>query len=355
MIMGKTKCANNTGVFSTNKNFKEDDESKQIHWTRLSIGSFTEISDRKSEMSEGKRIDIDSDAESQFDYNTKSKNLLINIFHNIVKDDPQNKHFPFFYEINFYGQYDFIFEFKGDKTKSEFSKLTTKIRQYPHHLKYTLFANEKIKALREKEFIFVFYTFDEIKEKGNKLYKRGKFRDALEAYMEAYSLLKWIEFKDKSKNNYSKLIREEIPILDDDIVEKNSCDLNLNLDEDSYRFCIVNILLCMSYCYIELRHYSSAIDCLNECVNYCEDNEKHPDAYLRRSQARMYNKFSDDAQLVLALADIQKAINLSVKWEDKIYNDHYNILMKLIQTRKTIEKERIKSNFIINYFIRICK
>lgn len=224
-------------------------------------------------------------------------------------------------------------------------------------MKYTLFANDKIKALREKEFIFVFYTFDEIKEKGNKLYKRGKFRDALETYMEAYSLLKWIEFKDKSKNNYfySKLIREEIPILDDDIVEKNSYDLNLNLDEDSYRFCIVNILLCMSYCYIELRHYSSAIDCLNDCVSYCEDNEKDPDAYLRRSQARMYNKFSDDAQLVLALADIQKAISLSVKSENKIYNDHYNILMKLIQTRKTIEKERIKSKIIINSFFRIRK
>lgn len=80
MIMGETKCANNTGVFSTNKNiknknFKEDDESKQIHWTRLSIGSFSEISDRKSEISEGKRIDIDSDVESQFDYNTKSNKI----------------------------------------------------------------------------------------------------------------------------------------------------------------------------------------------------------------------------------------------------------------------------------------
>jgi tetratricopeptide (TPR) repeat protein len=230
-------------------------------------------------------------------------------------------------------------------TKSEFSRKTTKIRQYPHHLKYTLFANEKIKSLREKEFIFVFYTFDEIKEKGNKLFKRGKFKEALENYMEAYSLLKWIEFKDRNKNNYfySKLIREEIPILDDDIVEKNSRDLNFNIEEDSYRFCIVNILLCMSYCYIELRHYSSAIDCLNECVSYCEDHDNYPDVYLRRSQARTYNKYSDDAQLALALADMQKAISLSAKGGNRIYNEHYNILMKLIQTRKTVEKDKIKS------------
>jgi hypothetical protein len=79
--MGETKCANNIGVLSgnkniKNKNFKEDDESKHIHWTRLSISSISEICDKKSEMSEGRRIDIDSDIESQFDYNTKSKNFI---------------------------------------------------------------------------------------------------------------------------------------------------------------------------------------------------------------------------------------------------------------------------------------
>lgn len=165
--------------------------------------------------------------------------------------------------------------------------------------------------------------------------------------MEAYSLIKWIEFKEKNQNNffYSHLIREEIPILDDDIIEKNSRNLNINIDDDSYRFCIVNILLCMSYCYIELRHYSSAIDCLNECISYSEDNDNYPDVYLRRSQARMYNKRSDDSQLVLALADIQKAISLSING-NKLYNEHYRILMKLIQARKHIEKEKIKSKHL---------
>jgi len=209
--------------------------------------------------------------------------------------------------------------------------------------------------LREKDFIFLFYTFDEIKEKSNKLYKRGKFREALEGYMEAYSLLKWIEFKDRNKNInfYSKLIREEIPILDDDIVEKNPKELNMDIEEESYRFCLANILLCISNCYIELRHFSSAIDCLNECISSCEDIENYLDVFFRRSQARTYNKYSDDAQLVLALADIQRAISLSMI-RNRMYDEHYSILVKLIEQRKTVEKEKIKSNINITFYFRTC-
>jgi tetratricopeptide (TPR) repeat protein len=224
-------------------------------------------------------------------------------------------------------------------TKTEFFEKTRKIRHYPHYLKYTLFSNEKTKLLRRREFSFVSYTFEELKQKGNRLYKKGKFREALENYMEAYSLLKWIEFKDKSKYNLSKLLREKIPIIDEDIVEED-CNYSNSLD-DEFRFSLINILLCISYCYMELRHFSSAIDCLNECVNLSDDNR--PDVYLRRSQARSYNKFSDENYLVIALADIQKALSLSGENDEKIYDEHYKIIMNLIKNKKALEKERIKS------------
>ena len=84
MSMGETKCTNSTGVLSSgnkikNKNFKEDDEGRQFPWHRKSINSLSEFSDKKSEISEGRRIDLDSDSESQFDYNSKSI-ILIKIF-----------------------------------------------------------------------------------------------------------------------------------------------------------------------------------------------------------------------------------------------------------------------------------
>jgi hypothetical protein len=69
-------------------------------------------------------------------------------------------------------------------TKKQFSQKTSQIRKFPNHLKYTLFANENIKATRQKEFSFVSFCFEQIKEKGNKMYKRGKFRDAIDLYIE---------------------------------------------------------------------------------------------------------------------------------------------------------------------------
>lgn len=61
---------------------------------------------------------------------------------------------------------------------------TDKLRSYPKHLMYTLFANEKIRYLRQKDFAFTYFIFEEMKEKGNRLYKRGRYRDAIDSYIE---------------------------------------------------------------------------------------------------------------------------------------------------------------------------
>lgn len=51
-------------------------------------------------------------------------------------------------------------------------------------MKYTLFSNndENLKKVREKEFPVVFFVYDDIKDKGNKLFKKKKFREALKHY-----------------------------------------------------------------------------------------------------------------------------------------------------------------------------
>jgi tetratricopeptide (TPR) repeat protein len=75
---------------------------------------------------------------------------------------------------------------------------------------------------------------------------------------------------------------------------------------------------------MELRHYSEAIDCLDEALAIAED--KLPDLYFRRSQARTYNKFSDNEELEKAMQDIDKAIELK---DEPLYKEHKDILLIL--------------------------
>ena len=225
-------------------------------------------------------------------------------------------------------------------SKSEFNEKTLKIRSYPYHLKYTLFSSDEIKKLRQKEFAFLYFHFDEYRSKGNKMYKRANFREAVNFYIMAYSLLKWIEFKDSQNKNYTNLLREQTPILDDDIILGKCAKLNgmtNAIEEDSYRFCLINLLMSMSYAYMEIRHYRSAIDCLNECVSY---DDSVADVFFRRSQARMYDNFSDISELYVALADVQRAKTLG---NCEVYNRHCAMLVNLIKNKKLQEKEKIKS------------
>jgi len=90
-------------------------------------------------------------------------------------------------------------------------------------------------------------------------------------------------------------------------------------------------LMCLSYSYMELRHFSDAVECLDECEAIAGD--KVPDLFFRRSQARALNKCSNDEQLSLAKADIEKAISLK-KEKEPIYVEHYEKVKKIIEDRR---------------------
>jgi len=77
-----------------------------------------------------------------------------------------------------------MFDLQGTLTRQEFHDKTQKLRSYPRHLKYSIFRNtdEKLIKLREKEYPIVFFIYDEVKEKGNKMYKKKKFREAINIY-----------------------------------------------------------------------------------------------------------------------------------------------------------------------------
>lgn len=103
---------------------------------------------------------------------------------NNKKNDPRNKHYTESWNLPFYGPFDFMFELRGILNQQEFLEKTKELRSYNRHLLYTLFNqnDEKLNQVRAKEFPMVFFIYDDIKIKGNKLFKKGKFKESLEYY-----------------------------------------------------------------------------------------------------------------------------------------------------------------------------
>ncbi|MCQ2821329.1 MAG: hypothetical protein MJ252_29055, partial [archaeon] len=257
------------------------------------------------------------------------------------KKDPQNKHFEPFYEIPCYGNYDFIFLLRGTLSLEEWAKKTEKLRTYPRHLRYTLFyqAQEKLQMVHTKEFPMVFFIYDDIKQKALRLYRRKKYKEAIEHMTYAYGLLRWIQFKDKKRQSEFMIKPSLDGILDEDIELKEVFIDDPKVLDDSYRACKVFLLEIMAYAHMELREYSVAIECLDECVEVAED--KVADVYFRRSQARTYNKFSKAEDYEKAMKDIEKAIEL--KPEEEIYKQHKEILEKIINDKAEAELNSVRN------------
>ena len=141
------------------------------------------------------------------------------------------------------------------------------------------------------------------------------------------------------------LLKTTTPILDEEInTVKCFRDMNVG-EEDSYRFYISTLLLALGYTFIELRHFTSALECLTECISMSENFSS--DAYFRRSQIRFYNKKSNEEDLNLALNDINKAISVNCKNNSKLYNLHLKKVLNGIRRFKEIENMKINSNLFV--------
>ena len=299
-----------------NKKFREDDPY------------YIQSVPYKNSISEFEINESTSEEENQILNNQQSKNIKNN--------DPIEHKFNFHYPILFHTKYDYVFKFRGKFSKKEFLQRTIKIRSYPLHLKTSLFFYEKCNPIRKKDFSFIKIYFNEIKKKGNKLYKKRKFREAVENYLESYSLLKWIEFKDQK--NYKRFFQSQIPILDNDIIECSSLPI-INDDESEVNSneMLIEILLCLSITFMELRHYKWALCCLNEILEIDENNTS---ALLRRSQCRLYNKSSNWDEYALALKDIKKCFKIfnECKIEiPQIFTEHYNLINNFSREKDEFE------------------
>ena len=124
--------------------------------------------------------------------------------------------------------YDFFFDLINYKTKDLVNK-SKKIRNIPKFIRNTLFLNDdSIKRVRKMNFNQSFIIGEQLKESTEKIYKEGNYYEALQQYNLIYSLFRWLEFKDKSKEE--TLMKDvtkisDMPIIDDDIILKR-CAVN---------------------------------------------------------------------------------------------------------------------------------
>lgn len=215
---------------------------------------------------------------------------------------------------------------------TEYKSKTINLRKMPKHLKYSLFIKDpRVKAIRTKEFAVVYFACDDLRDKGNKLYRKKEYKAALIHYYYTYSLLKWIRLKEETQSGI------KYPLTDDDItVCKATVDEQDGFERSSFKICIIGTLKAMSLTYMKLRHFTEAVECLKECLTY---NDQAPDTYYRLSQVRTYNKNSTEEDLELANKHIEKARSMKI---DKIYDDHLKLVNELIEKRKEDEATRVK-------------
>ena len=87
--------------------------------------------------------------------------------------------------------------------------------------------------------------------------------------------------RDRTLLSYANIVQKQRAIVDGDIIKRSSY-LNSTDDDDTFNDCICSILLSISYCFLQMRHYKNTVDCL-------EIDENNVIALFRRSQELQYN------------------------------------------------------------------
>ena len=75
------------------------------------------------------------------------------------------------------------------------------LRALPPLMQNTLFHSKVLAELRTKDSSHLFFLADDVKAKGNRLYKKGNYYGALAHYEQALSMFKWIEFSDPERQS----------------------------------------------------------------------------------------------------------------------------------------------------------
>ena len=274
-------------------------------------------------------------------------------FMNAQNRDLKNSRFEYHYEVPLPESIqDFRFNIMNyTKEGIEKSKI---LRNMPKHLRNTIFIkNKKIEQIRNKEFPVIFLICEEMKEKAYNFYESKKFNEALNIFNIMYSLFKWVVIKDPKKreeflDKYD--FQKENILLDEEIeIRRLNTKKENNYEESGFKSYLISILKGICYCYMNMRHYSEAVKCMDEAMSYVLISRG--EVLFRRAQAIMYNKFSklkdlNQAQVDLCQAKMFRKIDL--------INEHIKDIEDLIYEKKYRKVGYIKELFSqTNYAINV--
>lgn len=151
---------------------------------------------------------------------------------------------------------------------------------------------------------------------------------------------------------------------------------NYNIDKSSYKSSLlknkslINILICLGSCYLELWNYSEAEKCFNEALIISDNSD--PVVYFKLGQCKLYNKFSnfDDLALVMSFFSKSKRLieinnnslsNISNKKNNSMFKSNYidkknNLNYKIVENLIKIELFKLANilkQYEINYKLTI--
>ena len=274
-------------------------------------------------------------------------------FMNSQNRELKNSRFEYHYEVPMPETIqDFRFNIMNyTKEGIEKSKI---LRNMPKHLRNTIFIrNKRIEEIRKKEFPVIFLICEEMKEKAYNLYESKKYNEALNLFNIMYSLFKWIVIKDpKRREEFIEKFdfQKENSLLDEEIeIRRLNTNKENAYEESGFKSYLINILKGICYCYMNMRHYSEAVKCMDEAMSYVLISRG--EVLFRRAQAIMYNKFSklkdlNQAQVDLCQAKMFRKIDL--------INEHIKDIEDLINEKKYRKVGYIKELFSqTNYAINI--
>ena len=235
----------------------------------------------------------------------KKGNISSCPFMNSQNRELKNSKFEYHYEVPLPETIQ-DFRFNESNYSEEGIEKSKILRNMSRHLRNTIFIkNPKIEEVRKREFPIIFLICEEMKEKAYKFYESKKYEEALNIFYVMYSLFKWIVIKDKKKreaflSNYD--FKEENNLYDTDIeIRRINTAKDNNYEESGFKSYLINILKGISYCYMNMRHYTEAMKCMDEAMSYVLASRG--EVLFRRAQAIMYNKFSELKYINKALVD----------------------------------------------------
>ena len=274
----------------------------------------------------------------------KKGNISSCPFMNSQNRELKNSKFEYHYEVPLPETIQ-DFRFNESNYSEEGIEKSKILRNMSRHLRNTIFIkNPKIEEVRKREFPIIFLICEEMKEKAYKFYESKKYEEALNIFYVMYSLFKWIVKKDKKKreaflSNYD--FKEENNLYDTDIeIRRINTAKDNNYEESGFKSYLINILKGISYCYMNMRHYTEAMKCMDEAMSYVLASRG--EVLFRRAQAIMYNKFSELKDLNQAHVDLTTA-----KMFKKIdlINEHIQDIENLIKEKKYRKFGYVKSLF----------